>query len=360
MERTRYTEIAAKLFCAVAAAVLVWFVFEYAIGIILPFAIALGVGAPTYALSVRLNKKFGLPQKLSAFILILLFLSALAFLVGLAVNRLFVEIEELIEWIGEDKESVGRVVGVVFGYVSDLASKIPFIDEIENIEGLENFGQTVNDGVADILGEMITGFTASIPARAMNIIKRTPRAFITVIVTLLSAFYFGMDFGRIRDGAISLLPRRSGERFSRWSAIFGKALKRYGRAYLLIMLLTFVEVFVGLLTLGKRYAFILAIVVAIVDILPVFGAGTVLIPWAAVALLMKDYQTGMGLLALYGVITIVRQIAEPRIVGDSLGIHPLVTLIAMFAGLSLFGLAGMLLGPFVVMIVKEILDAERE
>ena len=126
------------------------------------------------------------------------------------------------------------------------------------------------------------------------------------------------------------------------------------------MLLTFVEVFVGLLTIGTRYAFLLAAVVAIVDILPVFGAGTVLIPWAVVSLLMKDYQTGMGLLALYGVITIVRQVAEPRIVGESLGIHPLATLVAMFTGLSLFGLTGMLLGPFVVMIAKEMLEAGRE
>lgn len=360
MERMRYTEIAAKVFCAAAVALAIWFLFEYAIGIILPFAIALCLGAPAYALSVRLKKRFGLPQKLCGFLLILIFLAGLGFLIGLAVNRLFVEIEELIEWVGEDGESVGRVVGVVFGYVSDLASRIPFIDEIENIEGLENFRQTVNDGVANMLGDMLTGATAAIPSLAMNIIRRTPKVFITLVVTLLSAFYFAMDFGRIKEGLVASLPRRSGERLGRWWALFGKVLRRYGRAYLLIMLLTFVEVFVGLLTIGTRYAFLLAAVVAIVDILPVFGAGTVLIPWAVVSLLMKDYQTGMGLLALYGVITIVRQVAEPRIVGESLGIHPLATLVAMFTGLSLFGLTGMLLGPFVVMIAKEMLEAGRE
>lgn len=360
MERIRYTEIAAKVFCVAAAALAVWFLFEYAIGIILPFAIALCIGIPAYALSVRLKKRFGLPQKLSAFLLILIFLSALVFLAGLAINRLFIEIEELIEWVGEDGESIGRAVGVVFGYVSDLASRIPFIDEIENIEGLENFRQTVNDGVANILGDMVTGATAAIPSLAMNIIKRTPKVFVTLIVTLLSVFYFGMDWGRIKESFVDMLPVHLGENLRRWGRLFGKALRRYGRAYLLIMLLTFVEVFVGLLTIGTRYAFLLAAVVAIVDILPVFGAGTVLIPWAVVSLLMKDYQTGMGLLALYGVITIVRQVAEPRIVGESLGIHPLATLIAMFTGLSLFGITGMLLGPFVVMIVKDMLEARRE
>ena len=272
MEKTRYGDIAAKLFCAVVAALFIWFIFEYAIGIVLPFVLAFCVGVPIYSLSVKLHKRLGLPQKLCAFFLLLLFLSLLIFLVGLAVNRLFVEIEELIEWIGEDKESVGRVVGVVFGYVSDLSSNIPFIEEIENIEGLENFRQIVNDGVSNIFGEFVSGVTTSIPSRAMNIIKQTPKAFVTVLVTLLSCFYFGMDWVRIKDGILGMFSHGGRERVGKWTSLLGNALKRYGRAYLLIMLLTFIEVFIGLLLLKKRYAFLLALIVAVVDILPVFGS----------------------------------------------------------------------------------------
>ncbi|MBO5845708.1 MAG: sporulation integral membrane protein YtvI, partial [Clostridia bacterium] len=233
------------------------------------------------------------------------------------------------------------------------------IDEIENIEGLENFRETVNEGVTDILVDMLTRATSALPSIVIGVIKRTPRAFVACIVTLLSAFYFGMDFGGIRDGLIELLPERLGELVKESGGIFVKVIRRYGRAYLLIMLLTFVEVFVGLIVLGVDYALLIAVLVAIVDILPVLGAGTVLLPWAVVSLLIKNYQIGVGLLVLYGVITIVRQIAEPRIVGDSLGIHPIATLVAMFAGLSLFGVAGMLIGPFILMMIKEIFEVSR-
>ncbi len=352
--RSKYVEAAAKLFCVIAAIALLWLLFEYALGIILPFAVAFCVGIPIYRLSQRIHKRTGFPRRLCAFALVLIFLTALGALIFLAVNRLFTELEELIEWLKEDSEGVGNTVGVVFGYVGDISSKIPFIEEIENIEGLENFRETVDKGVSDIIGGFVSRVTSSVPAWAISVIKQTPKALITVFVTVLSCFYFGMDYGRIRDGLLGRLGEAGRERAERWIRLASSALARYGRAYLFIMLMTFAEVFVGLLILGKRYAFILAIIIAVVDILPVFGAGTVLVPWAVISLLMKDLRTGLGLLILYGVITIVRQIAEPKIVGESLGVHPLITLFAMFAGLTLFGIPGMLLGPAVAMVVKEV------
>lgn len=352
--RSKYAEAAAKLFCILAAIALLWLLFEYALGIILPFAVAFCVGIPIHALSARIHKRTGFPHRLCAFVLVLLFLCALGFLIFIALNRLFGEIEELVEWLGEDSEGIGNTVGIVFGYIGDISSKIPFIEEIENIKGLENFRETVDSSVSDIIGEFVSRVTSSVPTWAIGVIKQTPKALITVFVTVLSCFYFGMDYGRIREGLLGRLSREGRERAERWIRLTGNALGRYGRAYLFIMLMTFAEVFVGLLILGKRYAFLLALIIAVVDILPVFGAGTVLIPWAVISILMRDFRTGLGLLILYGAITIVRQIAEPKIVGDSLGIHPLITLFAMFAGLTLFGIPGMLLGPAVAMVAKEL------
>lgn len=352
--RSKYVDIAAGLFCVIAAILLLWLLFEYAFGVLLPFAVAFCVGIPIYRLSLRIHQRTGLPRRMCAFVLVLLFLVTLGALIFLAVNRLFGELEELIEWLKEDGEGVGDTVGVVFGYIGELSSKIPFIEEIENIEGLENFRETVDKGVSDIVGGFVSRVTSSVPGWTIGIIKQTPRALITLFVTVLSCFYFGMDYGRIRDGLLGRLGESGRDRAERWIGLISGALVRYGKAYLLIMLMTFVEVFIGLLILGKRYAFILALIIAVVDILPVFGAGTVVLPWAVVSLLMKNMRTGLGLLILYGVITIVRQIAEPKIVGDSLGVHPLVTLFAMFAGLTLFGIPGMLLGPAVAMVAKEL------
>ena len=111
---------------------------------------------------------------------------------------------------------------------------------------------------------------------------------------------------------------------------------------------------IGLSILGAKYAFIMAIVISVVDVLPILGSGAVLVPWAIIACLSSDTPLGVGLLVLYAVTLIIRQIAEPRIVGSTLGLHPLATLAAVYLGLKLIGFAGIFIGPMVAMMLREI------
>ena len=104
-----------------------------------------------------------------------------------------------------------------------------------------------------------------------------------------------------------------------------------------------------------EYSLLLAIIIAFIDILPVLGVGTVLIPWGLITLLMKDFRTGTGLLILYGIITILRQFIEPKIIGKSLGLHPLVSLISMYMGFRLFGVFGMITGPLTAMVISSVI-----
>lgn len=355
MTKSKYADLAAKLFCVGAAVFFVWVIFEYAVGIIIPFAISFCVGVPIYFLSDKIYQKLHLPRKLCAFLLVLLLLVGLCLLLFWAFNRLFLELEKLIGWAQENGNGIKNTVDTIIGYAEGISAKIPFIDEIESIRGLENFRENIDGAISRVIDNLVSALSSAIPTIAMGVIKYTPKAVITVVVTVLACFYFAMDYGRLRDALMGWLSTSGRERVDRFGRVTGNAVKRYIRAYLLIMLLTFVEVFIGLILLRKQYAFLMAIVVAVVDILPVFGAGSVLIPWAVGAIIMKDFKTGFGLLILFGIMTIIRQIAEPKIVGESLGIHPLVTLFAMFAGLSLFGITGMLLGPAVVLILKEII-----
>lgn len=126
-----------------------------------------------------------------------------------------------------------------------------------------------------------------------------------------------------------------------------------------MFLLTFGELFLGLLLLRERYAFLLAFLIALMDILPVLGVGTALLPWAIFRLLGGNTWGGVGLILLYAVITVVRQITEPHLVGKSIGLHPLVTLFAFFAGMKLFGFAGIFLGPIAALLIKAIFFAEK-
>ena len=134
--------------------------------------------------------------------------------------------------------------------------------------------------------------------------------------------------------------------------ICGTAAK-YIRAYVLLLFLTFCQLFVGFSIIGIQYPLLIALLVALVDILPILGVGTVLIPWSIIEILfVKDAFTGVGLLILYAIVSIIRQVTEPKVVAGSLGLDPLLTIIVIYAGLKLFGIFGMILGPMAALGAK--------
>ena len=125
-------------------------------------------------------------------------------------------------------------------------------------------------------------------------------------------------------------------------------LKSYIKAFSLIYLITFAELWFGFTVMRQKNGFILALLIAAVDMLPVFGVGVVLLPWGLAALTLGNTRKFMYLVILYILITVVRQFAEPKIIGKSIGLNPLVTLFSVFSGYKLFGVLGMIITPIAV------------
>ena len=360
MQKHRYTETAAKIFCLIAALLFLWFLFEYTLGILLPFAVGFAIGVPIHLLSQRICRHSRIHPKLCAFILLLAFLIILSFAIFKGINRMLFEVESLI--ISLQSEDSGHIAWLssISDSLGNISQKIPFIGQLEKIEGLEGIGEAINQKLGEYIQSSLRALADAIPSLSLRLAKSAPRLLIGIIVTALSCFYFATDYHGIKEGVIRALSPAARERSSRIFSLCAESLKKYLRAYLLIMLITFGEVFVGLLMLKIPYAFLIALAVAFVDLLPIFGAGTVLLPWAIVCFIIKDVGTATGLLILYAVVTIVRQVIEPKIIGTSLGIHPLTTLFAMVAALELFGVAGMILSPFILIIIKESLSANAD
>jgi len=128
----------------------------------------------------------------------------------------------------------------------------------------------------------------------------------------------------------------------------------YLRSYSIIMLITFAEIFFGLSVLGIEYSFLIAAVSAVIDILPVLGVGIILLPWAIFCLIGRNLFRGIGLIILYVIIVIVRQFIEPKIVGESLGVHPLLALSSFYIGYRLFGFAGIIIAPILLVLWRAI------
>jgi sporulation integral membrane protein YtvI len=134
-----------------------------------------------------------------------------------------------------------------------------------------------------------------------------------------------------------------------FSALFG-----YIRAQLILMSMTFIELNIGLAIAGVKHSILVAAIISLIDALPILGSGSILIPWSAFSFLMGNFELGVALLVIYVVVLVVRQFVEPKVLGQQIGLHPLITLVAMYSGLKLFGFAGLIIGPVSFLLIKNI------
>jgi sporulation integral membrane protein YtvI len=188
------------------------------------------------------------------------------------------------------------------------------------------------------------------------LVMSLPHYFFMLIVTVIASYFFARDYHLLKNGLLRALPDQWKAPVRRVASGLHRALQGYVKVELLMVFLTGLESLIGLSILGVSYAHILAIVVIILDFLPVLGIAILYVPWAIWLLFAGNLRLGIGLLILYGIIVLVRQLIEPRILARNMGLHPLTTLIAIYMGLMLLGFWGLLLGPAVVIAYKAFFD----
>lgn len=193
---------------------------------------------------------------------------------------------------------------------------------------MRSFGERLGDSLQSLVSSAIS----SLPSIALS-----------AAVTVAASFCFAA--GNAAEELTRLLPIAARDRVTGFFVRLKRALLGWAKAYLLIFALTAAELTAGFLLLRVSYPLVVAVVIAAVDILPLIGAGAVLLPWAAVELVKGNVGLGVGLIALWATVTAIRQIAEPKIVGSSLGMPTIVALAASFVGLRLSGVGGALFFP---------------
>ncbi len=195
-----------------------------------------------------------------------------------------------------------------------------------------------------------------------NTAKQIPSALVSVLIAIIACCFMTADFPRIAGFIKRQLPPEKKHVIREAKNTVFSSLKKIVKAYLLIMLITFSEMFIGLNILKligvyeSSYIFVISFVTCVVDIVPVLGTGTIVLPWAVYSFIMGDVGMGIGLLVIYGVITVIRQIIEPKLVAMQLGLPPFITIIAMFFGLKLFGFIGLFLLPLLITMLKVLND----
>ena len=340
MTNKDWQTVAAKLFSAGAVCVGGYFIFEYLLPVAFPLIGALFASWCVWSVAGKIHKVTGIPRGLCSFLLVTISLVVIGGTTVFAFRQLFSEATRLLS-------------GLTNEGVNDLSQGLNRFEDIPAVYPLIRYSEELSAHVAPLISHGVEQLTSHLGTAVGNIIKATPNAFLGGVVTVLFVYYASMDFQRIATALGAIVPKSLRPRASELRKRVTKAVTGYLRAYAIIFTVTFFEILAGLLILCPQYCFIGALGIAAVDILPVFGVGLILIPWGVICLLTGNVFRGVGLLVLYLAVTVVRQIIEPKIIGGSLGIHPLLTLTGIFFGYRLFGVTGMLVAPIIICIVRE-------
>lgn len=208
------------------------------------------------------------------------------------------------------------------------------------------------DGLSKSMLERITTQISGFVSRVLTkLAKSTPSFLFSSIVALVASCYIAKDYDRLLKFVKELLGKKVTGNLEKIKVILFESVFKLLKGYLILTVLTYLQLLAGFLMLKVKHAPIIALLISFVDVLPVLGTGTVLIPWAVLSVLWGNIPLAIGLGILYIVVVIVRNFAEPKIIGTQIGINPLFTLLAMFVGLKLFGVAGLFLFPIILIIV---------
>ena len=317
---------------------------RYALGVMMPFFIALLVSLLLKPAVTFFQTKLKLPRGITSAVLVMLFyvfIGALRIVIGVqlfsAAKSFFLTLPTLytnsiVPWMNNAFVTLQEFVGHLDPEATAAYNVIS-----------SNLTTSLGDAVVNISKQVVSWVT--------SFTFKAPKFLLQLLIMIIATIFLTIDFPKVQAFVMRQLSPHWRELLHNARVQLGRTLWSYTRSYAMILAITFGEIALGLTIIGIKNAVGIAVAIAIFDILPVVGSGLVLLPWTAFMLIKGDLVTGIGLAVLYVVIIIVRQIVEPKIVGDRVGLHPLVTLMSMVIGTYLFGGIGLLGLPITIALI---------
>lgn len=333
----------AFLLCAV------FLLLKYGLPMLSPFVIAFVIAYLLKRPVIFLSRKLHLPRKPAAVLLVLVFYSTIGLLISLLGIRAFSTTRDLVMNLPQIYAAhVEPVLTDIFGNVEQGLKKMdPSL--VSTLEDL--FNQFIQS-----IGQMVSSLSMSAMGTISGVASSLPGLFIKLLLMIISTFFIAADYELLTGFFLKQLDGKSKQIFLQVKKYVVGTLFVCIRSYALIMTITFIELSVGLSIIGVKNSILIAFLISVFDILPVLGTGGIMIPWTIIAALTGDYSLSIGLLIVYLIITVIRNIIEPKIVGSQIGLHPVVTLASMFVGVQLLGVVGLFGFPISLSLLRHLND----
>lgn len=324
---------------------IIFIVLKYGIPLLMPFIIGFFI---SLILKPEINfivAKTKLKRSVVSVIILIIFYGVFFILITLFGAKIFSFIRGNFSNLPEVysntiEPSLNKVVLWIQGIMPQMDTSL--------VSGFEN----INDSILSF----IKSISSTVVGAVVDIAGRIPVFLIRFLFTIVSSFFFTIDYHKISEFVLRQFSDKNKKILINIKENGIDTILKFIRAYAILISITFIELSIGLSILKIPNSVLFSAFIAIVDILPILGTGSILIPWVIISIIIGNVNLAIGLIILYLVIMIVRQTLEPRVVGHHIGLHPLVTLMSMFIGTQLFGFIGLFLLPILVTILKNMND----
>lgn len=337
-----YKKIGKKLVIILLIILGIYLIFKFHIlGLFAPFIVAWIFATLLNPVVTWAHRRLKIPRGFGSILSMLSILSGLLFAIAVVIRKLW---EQIINFATTLPHIGEEIITEINQVQNNLVEKLPMLPQIESMLDIDSIVEQLFDG--------LSSFLTSIIPTVYGGITKVPDIVLFTIIMLLSTFFMTRDFYRIKDFVKAQFSDTIVDKIVIMQRGVLGAMGGYVKTQLILMTVTFTICLIGLFLFGIEYALLLSVIIAVLDALPVFGSGTILIPWAVYNLIVGQYSIGIGLLGIYGVIFVTRQVMEPRILASQIGVYALVTIMAVYIGYKTIGFLGLIIAPICVVVVQ--------
>ena len=341
-----WSKVIRRILMLVLAVVGVYFSFKLAV-FYMPFLVAFVISLLAEPIIRIIMKSTKLSRRASSITVLSITIIIIIVLIGWGIAVLISESSNILKGLNDNIQKISTLAGDIINNVN--LDKYQINVEVKNV---------LQDSVGNALS-LISDWIKSFLTGLLQNITSIPKVGVYVVITILSTFFICMDRIFILDQIEHHFPTTWVKRFTLHTKKLIKSLGLYLKAEAILVGITFIEVTIGfhiihIMGLGVEYPLMASLATGFVDALPILGAGSVLIPWAIISAVNGNITLAIALIILFVIVNVVKQIIEPKVVSNQIGIHPIFTLIAMYTGFRIIGIFGLLLGPIILIILENI------
>ena len=342
-QKRPYWQVAVRLLFSILATAAFIIAGIWLIGFLVPFVIGWIIASIAAPLVNWLEKRLKIVKRLGSALIVILVLAVIVLALYFGISRLVIEIRELIRNFPAIYAQLEAGLRQIGDTLSGVFERLPAGVQRGWITAVENLDQYV--------GDLVSNISEPTMAVAGNIARSVPSYLLSFLVAVLSAYFFTVQREEVIQWFKKVFPSAVTKRMTLVMDNLKYAVGGYFKAQFKIMAVVFLILLVGLGLLGTGYFVLVALLIAFLDFLPFFGTGTAMIPWAVYTFFMGDYKLTVALAVIYVITQAVHQLLQPKLVGDSVGLNPLVTLLLLYIGYRFGGILSMILAVPVGMVL---------